>query len=61
MMNDEPTMASQEEMILSRLGGKFKHLCPDWDFMAIDEICPEFDACLCYLGHTSDHRSKNER
>jgi len=29
--------------------GKFKHFCPDWDYMAIDETCPEFDACTCTL------------
>lgn len=27
---------------------KFKHLCPEWDFMEIDEKDPEFDACLCF-------------
>ncbi len=30
------------------LSGKLKHYCPDWDFMAIDETCPEFDVCLCF-------------
>ena len=28
--------------------GKYAHFCPDWDFMAIDETCPEFEVCLCY-------------
>ncbi len=32
------------------LSGKLKHYCPDWDFMAIDETCLEFDACLCFRG-----------
>lgn len=28
--------------------GKDKvHFCPEWDFMAIHEESPEFEACLC--------------
>jgi hypothetical protein len=27
---------------------KRKHACPDWDFLEIDEDCPEFEACLCF-------------
>lgn len=23
------------------------HYCPDWDFMAIHDKSPEFDACTC--------------
>lgn len=30
------------------LVGKFKHWCPDWDYLPIDETCAEFMACLCY-------------
>lgn len=32
---------------LTRLTGVHKHLCPDWDGLAIDETCPEFAACTC--------------
>lgn len=31
------------------LTGRYKHYCPDWDYMAIDETCPEFESCLCNL------------
>ena len=30
------------------LTGEFKHFCYEWDFLAIDENDPEFDACWCY-------------
>jgi len=30
-------------------GKKSVHLCPDWDFMAIHSLSPEFEACLCDL------------
>lgn len=23
------------------------HLCPEWDYMAIHDDSPEFEACLC--------------
>ena len=26
----------------------YKHECPDWDYLSIDENSPEFAACLCY-------------
>jgi hypothetical protein len=26
---------------------KFKHHCPDWDFMQIDRHDPEFNCCTC--------------
>jgi len=29
-------------------GKKKVHFCPEWDFMAIHEESPEFQACLCY-------------
>jgi hypothetical protein len=28
-------------------GFKKVHKCPEWDFLAIHEDLPEFDACLC--------------
>lgn len=36
-----------EEKRFAELKGKKKHYCPDWDYMAIDETCPEFEACCC--------------
>ena len=38
----------KETEAFAALNGKFKHYCPEWDFMAIDETCVEFDACLCF-------------
>lgn len=32
------------------LTGDWKHYCHEWDGMAIDETCPEFEACLCFEG-----------
>ena len=33
---------------------KFKHECPDWDFLDIDETWPEFEACCCEFGIEAD-------
>jgi hypothetical protein len=41
-------LIDHEERIFQRLTGKYKHYCAEWDFMAIDETFPEFEACLCY-------------
>ncbi len=30
------------------LNGEFKHFCPEWDFLPIDETCGEFECCTCY-------------
>lgn len=27
--------------------GKYLHWCPDWDYMLIDPLDPEFMACTC--------------
>jgi len=27
---------------------KQAHYCPEWDYLYIDNNCPEFDACLCF-------------
>ena len=32
------------------LTGEKCHYCPDWDFLAIDETCPEYEACCCRIG-----------
>ena len=29
------------------LTGNYKHYCVEWDFLPIDETCPEFEACNC--------------
>ena len=30
------------------LTGKYRHFCPDFDYLPIDETCePEFACCLC--------------
>jgi len=29
------------------LTGKYKHYCPDFDFLPMDETCWEFEFCLC--------------
>lgn len=31
------------------LTGKLKHYCRDWDYLPIDETCPEIHACKCDL------------
>lgn len=41
-------MEDIEEQVFNTLQGKYKHYCWDWDGMAIDETCPEFEYCLCY-------------
>ncbi len=43
--------ADPEEASFARLTGAYKHYCPEWDWMAIDETWPEFEACTCYEPH----------
>lgn len=31
------------------LTGRFVHLCPDWDYLEIDETVSEFECCACSL------------
>ena len=43
---------------------KFKHLCPDWDYMEICYDDPEFQCCTCYglgteLGSTVENDKPN--
>lgn len=42
-MNHEDVLAEHYR----RQGRKSVHLCPDWDFMAIHDQSPEFEACTC--------------
>lgn len=37
-----------ETEIYETLTGAYKHFCPDWDEMAIDENCFEFASCGCF-------------
>lgn len=37
----------RESEAFKNLKGVKKHFCPEWDYMAIDETCPEFEACSC--------------
>ena len=37
----------QEDIVFQQLHGTYKHYCPEWDYMVIDETCPEFECCLC--------------
>lgn len=46
---------NRESKVFERLKGKMKHFCPDWDYMAIDENCPEFEACACTLPKLKDN------
>lgn len=32
---------------MRRLNLRMVHYCPDWDFMAIHSLSPEFEACTC--------------
>jgi len=47
----------RENEAYKKLQGKFKHFCPDWDFMAIDENCPEFEACTCEFKGKMDKKT----
>lgn len=44
-----------EEIAFSKLKGKFKHYCWEWDEMAIDETCPEFKFCTCVFTDEASH------
>ncbi len=42
------TIANYEKEEMKKLHGQYKHFCPEFDGMAIDETCPEFEYCICY-------------
>lgn len=42
-------LRDKEEIVFNKLKGAKRHYCPDWDYMAIDETTPEFEACTCNL------------
>lgn len=29
------------------LTGLYKHFCPDWDDLPIDDTCAEYESCTC--------------
>ena len=37
-----------EEYRFSKLTGKYKHYCLEYDGLAIDETCEEFKYCICF-------------
>lgn len=47
-----------EEIIFNNLEGQYKHYCPEWDFMAIDETWLEFDYCSCEFSTIWDNKSQ---
>ncbi len=40
----------QLKQIFNELTGKYKHYCVEWDSLPIDENCPEFEVCSCFVG-----------
>lgn len=30
------------------LAGQYRHYCPDWDGLTVDETTPEWEGCTCY-------------
>lgn len=45
----DPNVKGFEDHYFSQLTGKYKHFCKEWDFLAIDDTCPEFESCLCEI------------
>lgn len=41
-------MIDHEEEAYKLLTGKYKHYCLEYDGLAIDETCVEFENCLCF-------------
>jgi len=39
------------------LKGRLKHYCPDWDYLPIDETCPEYSGCTCYQSEKEEGAS----
>lgn len=29
------------------LTGNYRHWCPDWDYLPVDDTCIEFECCTC--------------
>jgi hypothetical protein len=36
------------------LKGVFKHYCPEFDYLPIDETCSEWQFCMCEFGEKND-------
>jgi hypothetical protein len=39
----------------------YRHFCPDWDYMEIDETSPEFACCTCFYLIETKTREKERR
>ena len=53
-LGTESENIDMEEIMYHRMikeGKTGVHYCPEWDFMAIHDQSPEFDACLCDLSN----------
>jgi hypothetical protein len=37
---------------------RFSHACSDWDFMVIDETCPEWESCTCFPNSIPERQPK---
>lgn len=35
------------EMYGELLTGNYKHFCPEFDYLPIDDTCSEFEYCIC--------------
>ena len=33
---------------IEKFGNELLHRCPEWDYMEVEKINPEFDSCLCF-------------
>ncbi len=42
------------------LHGKYKHYCPEFDFLPIDETCFEYEYCLCEWEDTNEVQGGND-
>lgn len=42
------------------LTGKYKHYCPEWDGLPIDETCPEFSGCVCFSDEEATEMRKKD-
>lgn len=47
LTDTEQELLDIEERRMRTLTGNHKHYCMDWDGMAIDDTCPEFECCTC--------------
>ena len=41
------------------LTGKHAHYCYDWDFLPVDETCPEYECCHCITATAQHHLTEH--